>query len=127
MSTSTAKALANRRNATLSTGPRTLAGKLASSRNAQRRARKSKRTHASIERAEATKAGREVTGRLLPPSNAVCYPPLTRFATPLYEGSPVGFPHTYDENPATERNGSVLPPVGRPARGGRPPDGKGEP
>jgi hypothetical protein len=36
MSTSTAKALANRRNATLSTGPRTLAGKLASSRNAQR-------------------------------------------------------------------------------------------
>lgn len=33
---STAKALANRRNATLSTGPRTLAGKLASSRNAQR-------------------------------------------------------------------------------------------
>ncbi len=36
MSTSTAKALANRRNATLSTGPRTLAGKARSSRNAQR-------------------------------------------------------------------------------------------
>jgi hypothetical protein len=36
MSTSNAKALANRRNASMSTGPRTLAGKARSSRNAQR-------------------------------------------------------------------------------------------